>query len=150
MAIFDIFKKGKESKAKKEAKKKIVKTVKKAKRPAEKPIEKEEEIVKIEPQKPIKKVPGRAYRILDFPQVTEKASYLAEGGTYVFRVHAGANKTEIKKAVEDMYGKKVVSVNIINIHPKQRRVGKHSGWKKGYKKAMVQLRKGEKIEILPK
>jgi len=149
MAIFDIFKfkKNKETKAKKEVKKA------KAARPAKKTVEKKEEPLKIEPikpQKPIKKVPGKAYRILDFPHVTEKASLLAKRNMYIFRVHDGANKTEIKKAIEDMFGKKVIGVRIINTRPKQRRVGKHSGWKKGYKKAVVQLQAGEKIEILPK
>jgi len=151
MAIFDIFKKNKEAEAEKEVKR--AKTAKSAPKPRKKAVEKKEAPAKVEPikpLKPIKKVPGRAYRILDFPHVTEKASLLAEKNMYIFRVHSGANKTEIKKAIEDMFGKKVVGVRIINTRPKQRRVGKHSGWKTGYKKAVVQLQAGEKIEILPK
>jgi len=91
-----------------------------------------------------------AYKILDFPHVTEKAGMLAEKNSYVFRVAAMANKYEIKKAVQDLYGVRVERVNIVNIPRKARRVGRSEGFKPGFKKAMVKLVAGEKIEIMPR
>ena len=71
---------------------------------------------------------------------------------YVFKVSFDANKTEIKKAIEKMYNVKVEKVNIIHIPGKKRRLGRIEGWRKGlkrgFKKAIVTLRKGDKIEVL--
>jgi len=96
-----------------------------------------------------KKAGGSAWRFLAAPHVTEKATNLEEHNTYVFKVYREANKSEIKKAVHEVYGVDVKNVNIVNVHPKKRRVGKKGeGWRKGYKKAFVSLEKGQKIEIL--
>lgn len=138
MSVFDIFKK-------KELEKKAEKKEKKA--PKVK-VEKKEEVIK--PAVSKKKVIGASYGILNFPHVTEKATDLSEKNKYVFRVNKGANKNEIKKAVENNYGVNIASVRIINIKSKKRRVGKHMGVKKGYKKAIVEVVKGQKIEILPR
>ena len=97
-----------------------------------------------------RKKSGNALLILKSPRITEKATDLAEKNQYIFNVWPGANKTEIKKAVEDVYGINVISVKIINIHRKKIRLGKTSGFKKGYKKAIVKLAKGQKIEVLPR
>lgn len=97
-----------------------------------------------------KKESASAHRILKHAHVTEKANDLTGFNQYVFNVYERANKTEIKKAVGEVYGAKVVSVKIINIHPKERRLGKITGWSKGYKKAIVKLAKGQTIEILPR
>ena len=75
---------------------------------------------------------------------------IAEKNHYVFKVSSGANKHQIKKAVEDLYGVAVDSVTVINIPRKARRVGKSQGFKAGFRKAMVKLEKGEKIEIMPR
>ena len=91
-----------------------------------------------------------ACRILKWPHVTEKATDFAKIGQYIFNVYERANKPEIKKAVEDVYGVKVVSVKIIKIPPKRRRLGRIEGWRKAYKKAIVRLAQGQQIEILPK
>lgn len=92
--------------------------------------------------------------ILQEPHITEKATDLAGQGKYVFRVSFSANKVEIKKAVEEFYGVKVKDVNIIHIPGKRRQLGRTKGWrrglKKGFKKAIVTLQEGEKIEIMPK
>lgn len=132
-------------------------------KPKEKPAEKVKPVV--EKVKPIKKskegkgevsavprkkaVVGEAYRILKSPHITEKATDLTKKNQYVFKVHAGANKIDIKKAIENVYGVSVLDVNIINISSKKRRLGKIIGWRKGYKKAIVKIKKGQKIEILP-
>lgn len=91
-----------------------------------------------------------AWQILKTPHVTEKATRLSEGNQYVFNVYFRTNKTEIKKAIEDIFGVNVISVKIINIPKKRRRLGRIQGWKAGYKKAIVRIRKGEKIEVMPR
>ena len=95
-----------------------------------------------------KKTSNGVYQILKSPHISEKATDLAEKGKYVFKVFPEANKTEIKKAIKSLYGVDVLSVNIIKIPPKKRRLGKISGFKKGYKKAIIKIKKGQKIEIL--
>ena len=91
-----------------------------------------------------------ACRILKWPHVTEKATDLTKIGQYIFNVYERTNKPEIKKAVEDVYGVKVVSIKIIKIPPKRRRLGRIEGWRKAYKKAIVRLAPGQQIEILPR
>jgi len=92
--------------------------------------------------------------ILQEPHITEKATDLVKQRKYVFKVSSSANKIEIKKAVEEAYGVKVADVNVIHIPGKQRRLGRTEGWrrglKKGFKKAIVTLKEGEKIEMMPK
>ncbi|HHX33068.1 MAG TPA: 50S ribosomal protein L23 [Mollicutes bacterium] len=86
--------------------------------------------------------------IIIAPVVTEKSSYLSEDGkTYVFKVDAKANKTEIKQAIEKAFDVKVENVNTLNTKPKQKRVGKYSGYRKTYKKAIVTLADGYTIEM---
>ncbi|MFH1780499.1 MAG: 50S ribosomal protein L23 [Candidatus Nealsonbacteria bacterium] len=97
-----------------------------------------------------KKNSAIAYRILQHPHVTEKAADLTHSNQYVFNVSERSNKSEIKKAVQDVYGVKVVSVKIINIHPKPKMLGKIKGWRKAYKKTIVRLAQGQTIEILPR
>lgn len=93
---------------------------------------------------------GQAYRILKAPHITEKATDLARKNQYVFRIWERANKVEVKKAIEDIYKVKVIDVKIIKVPPKRRRLGRISGWKKGYKKAIVKIKEGQKIELFPK
>ncbi len=93
---------------------------------------------------------GEAWRVLKTPHVTEKAAALSEKNQYVFKVWPRANKTEIGKAIEDIYGVDVLSVRIIKVPRKQRRLGKVQGWRKGYKKAIVKIKEGQKIEIMSK
>jgi large subunit ribosomal protein L23 len=92
-----------------------------------------------------------AYKVLGSPHVTEKATGLSESDQYIFKVLPRSNKIEIKKAIESLYEVKVEKIRIINIHRKKRRVGRtREGWKKGYKKAIVRIKKGQKIEIMPR
>jgi len=95
-----------------------------------------------------------AYRVIKEPHITEKANFLAEQNKYVFKVFTQANKTEVRKAVEALYGVKVEKVHMIHSAAKRRRLGRHEGWRqglrKGFKKAVVTLKQGDKIELLPR
>jgi large subunit ribosomal protein L23 len=88
-----------------------------------------------------------AYKVLVRPIITEKANSLGANGQYVFEVFPGANKVEIKKAIRNLYGVTVVKVRIINHRGKRVQYGRHSGATKYWKKAIVSLKAGEKIEI---
>ncbi len=80
--------------------------------------------------------------------MTEKATDLIKENQYVFKVFSEANKTEIKRAVNNLYGVDVSDVKIVKVPAKRRRIGRISGWQKGYKKAIVKIKNGQKIEIL--
>ncbi|MCH8741502.1 50S ribosomal protein L23 [Patescibacteria group bacterium] len=141
MALRDIFKR----KPKEKPTEKVKSVVEKVK-PAEEPKEVKGEIKAVSKKKV---VVGEAYRILKSPHITEKTTDLTKKNQYAFKVYTTANKIDIKKAIEDVYGVNVLNVNIINISSKKRRLGKITGWRKGYKKAIVKIKKGQKIEILP-
>lgn len=97
---------------------------------------------------------GWAYDLIKKPHITEKAVILSEQGKYVFDVYYTANKSEIIKAVKALYGVNVIKINSIHMPSKQRRMGAIKGWQhgleKGYKKAIVTLAQGEKIDVMPK
>lgn len=90
---------------------------------------------------------GMAYQNLIKPMVSEKSSFLAAEGKYVFIVHADANKIEIKKAVQRAYNVRVRDVNVINTRGKEVRFGRVRGRTKDWRKAIVTLEPGEKIEL---
>lgn len=85
--------------------------------------------------------------ILQVPHVTERARMLAERGQYTFRINPRASKIQVEQAVEKLYNVHVEHVRIVTAHEKPRRRGLTEGVKKGYKKAVVALRKGEAIDI---
>lgn len=87
-------------------------------------------------------------RILKQPHVTEKSTQMAGENKYIFQVFNDANKVEIKKTIEKMYSVDVESVNVLNVIGKKRRVGRSYGKQSGFKKAIVTLPKGQKIDIL--
>ena len=87
-------------------------------------------------------------KIIKKPRVTEKASLVAEQNIYTFEVFENANKTEIKKAIFQMYKVKPVKVNIVPITKKEIFVKGKSGTKGGGKKALVYLKAGDKIEFV--
>ena len=68
---------------------------------------------------------------------------------YVFKVYQKVNKTEIRKAVEGLYGVDVLAVRVVKMPRKRVRMGRTSGWSPGYKKAIVRIKEGQRIEILP-
>jgi large subunit ribosomal protein L23 len=80
------------------------------------------------------------------PLITEKTSIQREDGrTIVFQVASGANKTEIKRAIERLLGSKVESVRTNIAHGKMKRQGRFAGRRSDWKKAYVKLREGEKM-----
>ena len=81
------------------------------------------------------------------PWVTERATDLSKLGKYVFLVKNNATKPEIKKAIKEIYRADAVAVNVVNRPAKSKRVGAHKGKQAGYKKAIVTLKAGQKIEI---
>lgn len=85
--------------------------------------------------------------IIKRPIITEQSMELADKSVYTFEVDKKANKIEIKQAVEAAFNVKVVNVNTSIVKPKAKRMGKYAGFKSGYKKAVVTLEKGSKIEI---
>jgi len=88
------------------------------------------------------------YDIIVKPIITEKSSLLKEtGNQYVFQVQRDTNKIEIKKAIEKLFKVKVVSVQVARMEGKTRRVGKFSGKRPDWKKAVVKLSPKDKITI---
>ena len=82
------------------------------------------------------------------PWITEKSTMLGANGQYVFVVANGATKPEIKKAVKEIYKVDVVAVNVVNRPPKTKRFGAgRKGTQEGYRKAIVTLKEGQKIDL---
>ncbi len=86
-------------------------------------------------------------QIILAPIVSEKSYAGATHGSYTFRVHSHAHKTQIRQAVEELFSVKVERVNVIKVQPKPKRRGAFRGTRPGWKKAIVQLRAGDTIEI---
>jgi large subunit ribosomal protein L23 len=81
------------------------------------------------------------------PLVTEKSMGLSSSSKYVFEVRADANKYQIKKAMKDVLNVDVVKINVLNAPGKSRRFGKTTGRTKAFKKAIVTIKSGQKIEL---
>lgn len=94
-----------------------------------------------------KKGASLAYKILVKPLVTEKATNLSGQNKYVFIVSIDANKIEVSKAIEEVYGVNPINVNIIKMKGKQVARGRVAGRRKDFKKAIVTLKKGETIQV---
>ncbi|MFH1392813.1 MAG: 50S ribosomal protein L23 [Patescibacteria group bacterium] len=77
----------------------------------------------------------------------EKALAAQKVNKYVFKVDSGANKIMVANEIKKTYKVKVLSVNIINIPRRSRRVGKTTGFKSGFKKAIITLAPGQTIEL---
>ena len=89
-----------------------------------------------------------AYDIVRRPRITEKSVYLQNAtNTYTFEVHQDANKIEIKKAVESLFKVKVTGVRTQVVPSKTVRRGKSIGMSSEWKKAIVTLAEGERIEF---
>ena len=86
--------------------------------------------------------------ILLAPVVSEKSYAQIEGSnTYSFRIHPDAHKTQVRQAVEELFGVKVLRVNVSKVQAKPKRRGFHRGTRPGWKKAIVQLKPGHTIEF---
>ena len=89
-----------------------------------------------------------ARQILLAPVVSEKSyAQIEASNTYSFRIHPDAHKTQVRQAVEELFDVKVLRVNVSKVQPKPKRRGAIRGTKPGWKKAIVQLRPGDSIEI---
>jgi len=85
--------------------------------------------------------------VLLAPVVSEKSYSLIGDNKYSFRIHPDAHKTQVRQAVEELFEVKVVGVNILKVQSKPKRRGVHKGMRPGWKKAIVQLREGDSIEV---
>ena len=85
--------------------------------------------------------------IIISPTVTEKGTFLSEQNKVVFKVHNGANKNAIKKSIEKIFKVNVIKVNTINYKGKNKIVKGKKSTTKGYKKAIVTLKKGQSIDL---
>jgi large subunit ribosomal protein L23 len=86
-------------------------------------------------------------QVLLAPVVSEKSYELHVSRKYSFKVHPEAHKTQIRQAVEELFDVHVTAVNVIKVQPKPKRRGMIRGQRPGWKKAIVQVREGESIEI---
>lgn len=86
--------------------------------------------------------------IIIAPIISEKSiAMIEENNTYTFKVDKNANKIEIRKAIEEIFNVNVVQVNTVNMKGKTRRLGYNMGKRPDWKKAMVKLAEGDRIEI---
>ena len=81
------------------------------------------------------------------PVVSEKTTDMAEDGKYVFRVATNSNKTMIDKAVREIFKVNPVKINVMMVRGRKKRVRFHYGYTTSWKKAIVTLGKGERIEL---
>ena len=85
--------------------------------------------------------------VLLAPVVSEKSYARIGERKYTFKVHKDAHKTQVRQAVEELFDVKVVGVNLIKMPAKPKRRGMFKGTRPGWKKAIVELKAGDKIEI---
>jgi large subunit ribosomal protein L23 len=88
------------------------------------------------------------FDIIKTARITEKATLLNEKGKYVFDVDTKATKLEIRAAVEKLFKKSVTAVRVMNVKGKWKRTRMGVGRKRSWKKAIVTLKEGEKIELV--
>jgi large subunit ribosomal protein L23 len=89
----------------------------------------------------------QAYDVILAPVITEKSSEASESNKVVFKVRLDATKPQIKKAVEKLFGVKVVAVNTLTRKGKTKRFRGIEGRQKAMKKAVVKLAEGDKIDV---
>ncbi|MBN1643340.1 MAG: 50S ribosomal protein L23 [Dehalococcoidales bacterium] len=89
----------------------------------------------------------RLYEVIKRPLVTEKNARLQAQGKYAFEVNRGANKVEIKEAVEEAFKVTVTAVNIVSMPGKDKRIGRAQVTTSPWKKAVITLKAGDKIDL---
>lgn len=83
------------------------------------------------------------------PLITEKTMKMqADDNKITFEVARHANKTQVRMAIEEIFKVKVEKVNIVNVRPRTKRVGKYEGTTSAVRKAIVKLAEGQKIELV--
>ena len=85
--------------------------------------------------------------ILLSPIINEKSSMLQESNKYVFKVHLGSNKIEIKRAVEEIFDVVVENVNVMKVKGKNKMYGRNKTLTPSWKKAVVTLKLGDSISL---
>ena len=85
--------------------------------------------------------------IIKYPIITDKATRLLENNQYSFIVDPDSDKITIKMSIENLFNVKVIKINTCQLPRKKKRVGKYTGWKSHYKKAIVTLSKGDTINL---
>ena len=86
-------------------------------------------------------------QVLLRPVISEKSYEQITRNKYTFKVHQDAHKTQVRQAVEELFDVKVIAVNIVQMKAKPKRRGIHKGVRQAWKKAIVQVREGDSIEI---
>jgi large subunit ribosomal protein L23 len=86
-------------------------------------------------------------QVIKYPIITDKATRLLENNQYSFVVDRYSDKITIKTAIEYLFNVKVVKINTCRLPRKKKRVGKYMGWKPQYKKAVVTLLEGDRINL---
>ena len=87
--------------------------------------------------------------IIKYPVISDKATRLLELNKYTFMIDRKANKFTIKKVIEYFFSVNVIKINTLNTPPQKKTVGRFSGYKSKYKKAIVTLKEGDKINLFP-
>lgn len=143
MAIFDIFKGKKQRKIEEKLRRPSKGAFQQAKKKSpEKTEEVKEEKVEIKKGKT-----ELSSRVLLAPHITEKSTLFSEKGVYTFKVPKEANKSMIRNAVKDLYGYEPRKITILNMPAKARLVRGKKGVKSGFRKALIYLKEGDKIEL---
>ncbi len=88
-----------------------------------------------------------ARQVIIRPVVSEKSYALMADNKYTFRIHERAHKTQVAQAISEIFGVKVASVRTSHVRAKPKRRGLHAGTSRSWKKAVVQLAPGERIEL---
>jgi large subunit ribosomal protein L23 len=87
------------------------------------------------------------HEVLVRPIISEKNTMLNEQGQYVFEVSDRANKIMVRQAVEELFNVGVTAVNVLNVKGKRKRSGRNVGVTRSWKKAIVTLKTGDRIEL---
>lgn len=95
----------------------------------------------------LNKISGSSLQTIKQPIITDKAIRLTETRKYSFLVNFDSNKSDIKVAIENLFHVKIIKINTCKLPRKKKRVGKFTGWKPQYKKAIVTLCEGETINL---
>lgn len=150
MAIWDRFKKNQEAPKKASVAKQVSdkKAPKKAASASDKPKKATKKSAKkTSESKKISTATKLATKTLLAPVVTEKTAYLSDRNVITFKVAQKANRVAVRQAFRELYKVTPLSVNIINVRGKQVRFGRLSGRRQDYKKALITLPKGTRVDV---
>lgn len=128
-------------------KRKKEETQKAEKAGAEKKGAKKKSSAKTASKKVTKMFSKMATKTILAPVISEKSAHLSDEGVLVFKVAKNANRVQVRNAFRELYKVTPTSVNIINVRGKRVRVGRIQGKRSDWKKALVRLPKGKKIDI---